>query len=232
MSGNCPPHTVALETAPRTQLVEQASFQNGSYIDGRGLQENILLVAAAAPALDPENGVAVLQFHQEAELHSNLLVAAGKVEDLLQLKALLQFRTQAGSALLQSQKFVAISSMNSRRFSKAKRPSPGAAAKKNRARSRTLFSAPESEADSMWLRCSEASTSRHSSSNLPLLTETPNRFPRCLPVHQLHEKSPRRLRRVRHQVVAACCLIDRSKNRWWLTMMMSPSTWPYGGRRW
>ena len=36
----------------------------------------------------------------------------------------------------------------------------GRRAKKNKARSRRLFTAPESAADSMWLRCREASTSR------------------------------------------------------------------------
>src|SRR6185437_5383227 len=91
------------------QLVEQADFQNGRYIDGSGLQENILFVAAAAPALDPENGVAVLGLHQEAELHLQLLRAAGEVEDFLRLGGqVLQFRTQTGKRLLQPQKLVAI----------------------------------------------------------------------------------------------------------------------------
>ena len=67
------------------QLVEQASLQDGRHIDRRGLQENILLVAAAAPALDPEDGVAIFRFHQEAKLHLQLLRAPGKVEDFFRL---------------------------------------------------------------------------------------------------------------------------------------------------
>ena len=66
------------------------------------------------------------------------------------------------------------SSRNSRRFSNAKRPSPsGSREKKNAERSRRLFIAPEREAVYILLRCSEASTSRQSSSRRPALTEIP-----------------------------------------------------------
>ena len=91
------------------EFVEQASLQNRRHIDRRGLQENILLVASAAPALDPEHGVAVFGFHQEAELHLQFLRAPGEVEDFLRLgRQVLQLRTQAGERLLQSQKLVAV----------------------------------------------------------------------------------------------------------------------------
>src|SRR5580698_9051946 len=66
------------------------------------------------------------------------------------------------------------SSRKSRRFSKEKRPSPcGSKAKKNIERSLRLLTALEIDTESMWLRCSDASTSRQSSSTRPLLTETP-----------------------------------------------------------
>ena len=76
---------------------------------GVACRKDILLVAAAAPALDPEHGVAVLGLHQEAELHLQLLRAAGEVEDFLRLRGqVLQLRAQTGERLLQSQKLVAI----------------------------------------------------------------------------------------------------------------------------
>ena len=86
------------------QLVEQASLQDGRHIDRRGLQEDILpLSRAAAPALDPEHGVAVFRLHQEAKLHLQFLRAPGEVEDLFRLRRqVLEFGTQAGKRLLQA----------------------------------------------------------------------------------------------------------------------------------
>src|SRR6185369_6362593 len=63
------------------ELVEQASLQNWSHINRGGLEEKVLLVASAAPPFDPEDGVAVFGFHEEAELYLQLLGTAGKVEN-------------------------------------------------------------------------------------------------------------------------------------------------------
>ena len=66
---------------------------------GVACRKTFCLSRPAAPALDPENGVAVLGFHQEAELHLQLLRAPGEVENFLRLGGqVLQFRTQAGAA--------------------------------------------------------------------------------------------------------------------------------------
>ena len=66
-------------------------------------------ISSAAPALDPEHGVAVFGFHQEAELHLQLLRAPREVENFLGLRwQVLQFRSQAGERLLQSQELVAV----------------------------------------------------------------------------------------------------------------------------
>ena len=79
------------------QFVEQASLQNRSHVDRSGLEKNVMLVASAAPAFDPEDRVAVFGFHQEAELHLQLLGAPGEVENFFRLgRQILQLRCRGG----------------------------------------------------------------------------------------------------------------------------------------
>ena len=71
--------------------------------------KNILPVTAAAPSLDPEDGITIFRFHQEGELYLQFLRAPGEVEDFLRLCGqILQIGTQSGERLLQSQEFVAV----------------------------------------------------------------------------------------------------------------------------
>ena len=66
-------------------------------------------LASTAAALDPENGVAIVGFHGEAELHLEFLSAPHEVENFLGLlRQAFQFARQASQRLIERQELIAV----------------------------------------------------------------------------------------------------------------------------
>src|SRR5271157_2806585 len=62
----------------RFQVLEQSSTQDVGDRNRRCLQEDVVLRAAPGAAFDPEDGVALVRFQNESELHPHLFYASGQ----------------------------------------------------------------------------------------------------------------------------------------------------------
>src|SRR4029077_6089508 len=102
----------------------QALPQDGGYVNRRGLNKNIASApsgaagwlavgtadavafatdSTASPALDPEDSVAIVGFHREAELHLKFLSPAHEIEHFFGfLRQILQFAREPGQRLVES----------------------------------------------------------------------------------------------------------------------------------